>query len=101
MGETFARYSSAGKEVNIGYRPCSKKKKLSVDVSVVTLYNSLGAGANLLMLVFWGKLADRVGNRPIMVVVGILVALTPLGRSTTGCSPALGFCSRAAFCVSG
>jgi MFS family permease len=51
---------------------------LSIDVSVVAIYNSLAAGANLLMLVFWGKLADRVGNRPIMVVVGILVALTPL-----------------------
>jgi MFS family permease len=60
---------------------------LSIDVSVVTLYNSLGAGANLLMLVFWGKLADRVGNRPIMVVVGILVALTPLLWLEAGTAP--------------
>ena len=60
---------------------------LSIDVSVVTIYNSLGAGANLLMLVFWGKLADRVGNRPIMVVVGILVALTPLLWLETGTAP--------------
>ena len=52
--------------------------KLSIDVSVVTIYNSLGTGANLLMLIFWGKLADRVGNRPLLVMVGILVALTPL-----------------------
>jgi MFS family permease len=51
---------------------------LKLDVSVVTIYNSLGAAANLLMLVFWGKLADRIGNRPLMVIVGILVALTPL-----------------------
>jgi MFS family permease len=60
---------------------------LSIDVSVVTLYNSLGAGANLLMLVFWGKLADRVGNRPIMVLVGILVALTPLLWLEAGTAP--------------
>jgi MFS family permease len=60
---------------------------LSIDVSVVTLYNSLGAGANLLMLVFWGKLADRVGNRPLMLVVGILVALTPLLWLETGTAP--------------
>lgn len=60
---------------------------LSIDVSVVTLYNSLGAGANLLMLVFWGKLADRVGNRPIMLVVGILVALTPLLWLEAGTTP--------------
>jgi Na+/melibiose symporter-like transporter len=37
---------------------------LAIDVSVVTIYGSLGAAANMLMLVFWGKLADRVGNRP-------------------------------------
>ena len=60
---------------------------LSIDVSVVTLYNSLGAGANLLMLVFWGKLADRVGNRPIMLAVGILVALTPLLWLEAGTAP--------------
>lgn len=60
---------------------------LSIDVSVVTVYNSLGAGANLLMLVFWGKLADRVGNRPIMLVVGILVALTPLLWLEAGTAP--------------
>src|SRR4028118_187405 len=51
---------------------------LNLDVSVVTLYNSLGFGANLLMLMFWGRLADRIGNRPLMLVVGILVGLTPL-----------------------
>lgn len=60
---------------------------LSIDVSVVTIYNSLGAGANLLMLVLWGKLADRVGNRPIMLVVGILVALTPLLWLEAGTAP--------------
>ncbi|HEY9725324.1 MAG TPA: MFS transporter [Chroococcales cyanobacterium] len=60
---------------------------LSIDISVVTIYNSLGAGANLLMLVFWGKLADRVGNRPIMIVVGILVALTPLLWLEAGTAP--------------
>ncbi|MEG4023714.1 MFS transporter [Microcoleus sp. S13C4] len=60
---------------------------LKIDVSVVTLYGSLGAGANLLMLVFWGKLADRVGNRPIMIVVGILVALTPLLWLEGGTAP--------------
>ncbi|MCA1994301.1 MAG: MFS transporter, partial [Coleofasciculus sp. S288] len=51
---------------------------LAIDVRVVTLYCSLTAGANLLMLVFWGKLADRIGNRPLLITVGVLVALTPL-----------------------
>lgn len=51
---------------------------LSLDVSWVTLYNSLAAGANLLMLMFWGKLADRIGNRPILLLVGIVVAVIPI-----------------------
>jgi len=49
---------------------------LGIDVKWVTIYSSLMAGASLLMLVAWGKLADRIGNRPVLVLVGILVALT-------------------------
>lgn len=51
---------------------------LNIDVSLVTIYNGLGAGANMLLLIFWGKLADRIGNRPILLLVGVLVAVTPL-----------------------
>ncbi|MGA7933753.1 MAG: MFS transporter [Kovacikia sp.] len=57
---------------------------LGIDVRWVTIYTSLQAGANLLMLVIWGKLADRVGNRPILIVIGILVAVTPLLWLGTG-----------------
>ncbi len=60
---------------------------LHLDVSQVTLYNSLTAGANLLMLVLWGKLADHIGNRPILLVVGIVVALTPLLWLLVGSDP--------------
>lgn len=60
---------------------------LAIDVSIVTLYNSLGAGANLLMLMVWGKLADRVGNRPLMITIGILVSLTPLLWLEAGTTP--------------
>ncbi len=51
---------------------------LALDISQVTLYNSLSAGANLLLLMFWGKLADRIGNRPILVGIGIVFAVLPL-----------------------
>ncbi|RCJ35374.1 MFS transporter [Nostoc minutum NIES-26] len=51
---------------------------LHLDVSLVTLYTSIQAGANLLMLILWGKLADKIGNRPILIAVGILVAVSPL-----------------------
>lgn len=53
-------------------------KNLGLNLSTVTIYTSLIAGANLVMLVLWGKLADRVGNRPVLLLVGILIALTPL-----------------------
>lgn len=62
---------------------------LSLDVRLVTLYSSLSSGATLLLLVVWGKLSDRVGNRPLLLLVGILVALTPLlwlGISTSSTS---------------
>ncbi|NEU76539.1 MFS transporter [Hassallia byssoidea VB512170] len=51
---------------------------LDIDISVVTVYNALGTGANMLMLLLWGKLADRIGNRPLLLLVGVLVAVTPL-----------------------
>ncbi len=57
---------------------------LHVDLRWVTIYNSLQAGANLVMLVVWGKLADRVGNRPLLLGIGILVAITPLFWLSTG-----------------
>ncbi|BAY08218.1 MFS transporter [Calothrix sp. NIES-2098] len=52
--------------------------RLKLDVSYVTLYGSLQAGANMLLIVLWGKLADKIGNRRILMLIGILVALTPL-----------------------
>ncbi len=51
---------------------------LNLDVSWVTIYGSFQAGAGMLMLILWGKLADKVGNRAILFLVGILVAVIPL-----------------------
>ncbi|MBD2448439.1 MFS transporter [Nostoc sp. FACHB-152] len=51
---------------------------LNIDISVVTIYHGLGTAANMLMLLLWGKLADRIGNRPLLIFVGVLVAVTPL-----------------------
>lgn len=51
---------------------------LDLDVSWVTVYGSFQAGAGMLMLILWGKLADKVGNRAILFLVGILVAVIPL-----------------------
>ncbi|MEG4519994.1 MULTISPECIES: MFS transporter [unclassified Microcoleus] len=62
-------------------------KNLSLDVSLVTIYTSLSSGANLLLLMFWGKLADRWGNRPLLIAVGLVVAITPLLWLGTGNYP--------------
>jgi MFS family permease len=58
--------------------------ELGLDLNHVTFYNSLAAGANLLMLILWGKLADRLGNRPILLGVGIIFAVFPLLWLFTG-----------------
>ncbi|MEG5061768.1 MFS transporter [Microcoleus sp. A2-C5] len=62
-------------------------KDLSLDVSLVTIYCSLSSAANLLLLMFWGKLADRWGNRPLLIAVGLVVAVTPLLWLGTGNYP--------------
>ncbi|NMG21118.1 MFS transporter [Brasilonema bromeliae] len=57
---------------------------LEIDISVVTIYNGIATGANMLLLLLWGKLADRIGNRPLLVFVGVLVGVTPLLWLGTG-----------------
>ena len=51
---------------------------LSLDVQWVTLYGGLVHGAFFLMIMLWGKLADRIGNRPLLVINGILMSILPL-----------------------
>jgi MFS family permease len=51
---------------------------LNLPITLVTLYTSLMAGANILMLMFWGRLADRIGNRTVLAIAGVILALVPL-----------------------
>ncbi|MBD1904626.1 MFS transporter [Funiculus sociatus GB2-A5] len=60
---------------------------LDIGVTWVTFYSSLTSAATLVMMVVWGKLADRMGNRPLLVFVGILVAVTPLFWLGLGADP--------------
>jgi len=61
-------------------------ENLGVDITWVTLFSSLASGANMLMLLMWGRLSDRFGNRPLLIFVGIAIAITPLFWLLTGIS---------------
>ena len=61
-------------------------ENLHVDITWVTLFSSLSSGANMLMLLVWGRLSDRLGNRPLLIFVGIAIAITPLFWLLTGIS---------------
>ena len=57
---------------------------LEVDITWVTLFSSIYTGANMLMMLVWGRLSDRLGNRPILLCTGIAVAIIPLFWLLTG-----------------
>ncbi|MBD2178642.1 MFS transporter [Pseudanabaena sp. FACHB-1998] len=59
-------------------------ENLSIDITWVTLFSSLGSGANMLMLLVWGRISDRVGNRQLLIFAGLAIAITPLFWLFTG-----------------
>lgn len=50
---------------------------LHLDVQWVTLYSSLRYGAFFLAIMLWGRLADRIGNRPVLIINCVLAAIIP------------------------
>lgn len=57
--------------------------KLHLDVQWVTLYSSLRYGAFFLAIMLWGRLADKIGNRPVLIINCVLAASVPLIWSYT------------------
>ncbi|AFY73884.1 Major Facilitator Superfamily transporter [Synechococcus sp. PCC 7502] len=57
---------------------------LNVDITWVSLFSSLSSGANMLMLLVWGRLSDRMGNRPLLIFAGLAISITPLFWLFTG-----------------
>jgi MFS family permease len=51
---------------------------LSIDLSWVTLYNSLTSVANLAFLIPFGRWSDTIGNRLPLVGMGLVMAILPL-----------------------
>ncbi len=52
--------------------------QLNIDITWVTLFNTLYMGANMLMLLVWGRLSDRFGNRHLLIFTGIAISAAPL-----------------------
>jgi MFS family permease len=57
---------------------------LNIDITWVTIFSSLYTGANMLMMLVWGRLSDRFGNRPIALCTGIAIGIIPLFWLLTG-----------------
>ncbi len=57
---------------------------LDIDLTWVTLFSSLASGANMLMLLVWGRLSDRFGNRSLLVFAGLAISMMPLFWLLTG-----------------
>jgi MFS family permease len=53
-------------------------RDLAIDVSWVTLYNSLTSAANLAVLIPFGRWSDRIGTRIPLLGMGVVMALLPL-----------------------
>jgi len=53
-------------------------ENLKVDVTWVTLFNSMYSGASMLMILVWGQVSDRLGNRFLLIFMGMAIAITPL-----------------------
>ncbi|KPQ32606.1 MAG: Major Facilitator Superfamily [Phormidesmis priestleyi Ana] len=51
--------------------------RLQLDVQWVTVYSSLRYGGFFLAIMLWGRLADRIGNRPVMIINCVLAASIP------------------------
>ncbi|MEL6779392.1 MAG: MFS transporter [Cyanobacteria bacterium J06597_16] len=52
-------------------------ESLALDVQWVTVYGGLVYGAYFLMIMLWGRLADRIGNRPVLMINCLLTAALP------------------------
>ena len=50
---------------------------LHLDVQWVTIYSSLRYGTFFLAIMLWGRLADRIGNRPVLMINCVLAATIP------------------------
>ena len=51
--------------------------RLQLDVQWVTIYSGFRYGAFFLAIMLWGRLADKIGNRPVIIINCVLAATIP------------------------
>ena len=50
---------------------------LKVDFSAITIFGTFATFATLIMMKIWGPIADKLGNKPIIIVAGLVMVTVP------------------------
>lgn len=51
---------------------------LKIDFSTITIFGTFAMLATLFMMKIWGPISDRLGNKPVIIVSGLILAAIPL-----------------------
>ena len=52
-------------------------KELKMSYTLITAFGTISTMANLALTPFWGRLADKYGNKPLMIITGNLLGFMP------------------------
>jgi len=50
---------------------------LKIDFSTITIFGTFAMLATLFMMKIWGPISDKLGNKPIIIVSGLILAVIP------------------------
>ena len=53
-------------------------KELNMSITLVVAFATISTLSNLALTPFWGKIADKYGNKPVMLICGNVLGLTPI-----------------------
>ncbi|MDP8267018.1 MAG: MFS transporter [Candidatus Aceula meridiana] len=51
---------------------------LKIDFSTITIFGTFAMLATLFMMKIWGPISDKLGNKPVIIVSGLILAAIPL-----------------------
>ncbi|MDB4349751.1 MFS transporter [Omnitrophica bacterium] len=52
-------------------------ENLKVDFTAITIFGTFATFATLLMMKIWGPISDKLGNKPVIIVSGLVLAIVP------------------------